>query len=131
MGGVTGRGFVPGRSGNPSGRPKGLARRVRELVGDDGQAIAAFMCDVMHDERARMADRIEAGRWLADRGFGRSVQSFDVAVNQVTMEDLFRGISTEDLDALLAIYEKYEVPELIESGAVTRGVPAAPHSGRR
>ena len=39
-GGVTGAGFTPGMSGNPGGCPKGLARRVRELVGDDGHAIA-------------------------------------------------------------------------------------------
>jgi hypothetical protein len=31
---------MPGVSGNPGGCPKGLSRRVRELVGDDGEAIA-------------------------------------------------------------------------------------------
>jgi hypothetical protein len=70
-GGITGRGFTPGRSGNPGGRPKGLTRRVRELVGDDGTAIAEFMFAVMADEGARTADRLEAARWLADRGFGK------------------------------------------------------------
>jgi hypothetical protein len=34
---VVGRPFAPGMSGNPSGRPKGLPRYVRELVGDDGR----------------------------------------------------------------------------------------------
>ena len=72
VGGVTGKGFPPGVSGNPGGRPKGLSRRVRELVGDDGQAIAEFMFSVMEDDRARTADRIDAGKWLADRGFGKS-----------------------------------------------------------
>jgi Family of unknown function (DUF5681) len=48
LGGVTGRGFLPGQSGNPGGRPKGLARRVRELVGNDGEAIVTFMVEVMH-----------------------------------------------------------------------------------
>lgn len=70
-GGITRRGFQPGMSGNPGGRPKGLSRRVRELVGDEGHVIAEFMLEVMNDETARNADRIEAGKWLADRGFGR------------------------------------------------------------
>ena len=36
IGGVTGKDFTPCFSGYPGGRPKGLSRRVRELVGDDG-----------------------------------------------------------------------------------------------
>ena len=79
-GGITGRGFVPGRSGNPGGRPKGPTRRVRELVGDHGTAIAEFMYAVMADEGARTADRLEAARWLADRGFGKSLQAVEVAL---------------------------------------------------
>jgi hypothetical protein len=35
-GGITGRGFMPGRSGNPGGRPKGLGKATRALVGEDG-----------------------------------------------------------------------------------------------
>jgi hypothetical protein len=45
---------------------------VRELVGEDGEAIAAYMLSVMNDDRSRTADRIEAGKWLADRGFGKA-----------------------------------------------------------
>jgi hypothetical protein len=37
---VVGRPFAKGVSGNPGGRPRGLARYVRELVGDDGRRIA-------------------------------------------------------------------------------------------
>jgi hypothetical protein len=29
---------------------------VRELVGDDGEAIAVYMVSVMHDEKARTAE---------------------------------------------------------------------------
>jgi hypothetical protein len=32
------------------------------------------MFSVMTDERARTADRLEAGKWLGDRAFGRAVQ---------------------------------------------------------
>ena len=52
LGGVTGRGFQPGQSGNPGGRPDGLSRRVRELAGDDGHEIADFIFSAMADEGA-------------------------------------------------------------------------------
>ena len=73
-GGATGVGFVPGVSGNPGGRPKGLSRRARELVGENGEAIVRYMASVMDDEGARTADRLEAAKWLADRDFGGSVR---------------------------------------------------------
>ena len=69
---MVGRPFVPGVSGNPGGRPKGLARYVRELVGDDGRRVADLMLGIMEDEREPTLTRMEAARWLADRGFGRS-----------------------------------------------------------
>jgi hypothetical protein len=63
--------FAPGASGNPGGRPRGLARATRKLAGDDGQAIAEFWYQTMNDEKARTADRLEASRLLADRGWGK------------------------------------------------------------
>jgi hypothetical protein len=69
---VIGRPFAAGVSGNPGGRPKGLARYVRELVGDDGRRVADFMLAVLEDERERTGVRMEAAGWLADRGFGRA-----------------------------------------------------------
>ena len=70
-GGITGAGFVPGQSGNPSGRPRGLARITRELVGDDGKAIAEFWLKTMNDATVKLAERLEASRLLADRGWGK------------------------------------------------------------
>lgn len=123
---------MPGQSGNPGGRPKGLARRVRELVGDDGHAIAEFMFEVQNDETERTADRMEAARWLADRGFGRSVQALDIDVSQHPSIDITR-FSTEDLNALIAIFEKYEpnVAELAESGELRLGAGSAVASSRQ
>ena len=57
-GGVTGRGFMPGQSGNPGGRPKCLSRRLRERVGDDGHAVAEYMFAVLSNEKERTADRM-------------------------------------------------------------------------
>ena len=109
---------MPGVSGNPGGRPKGLSRRVRELVGDDGHAIADFMFRVLSDETERTADRMEAAKWLADRGFGKAALVVDVSpVTEQLIQEFLRGLSTEDLVAARAIFAKY-VPgaaELAES----------------
>jgi hypothetical protein len=123
LGGVTGAGFRPVQSGNPGGRPKGLARRVRELVGPDGEAVAAFMYDVMTDPKARTADRLEAGRWLADRGFGRADQVVDLGLTRDDFFEWLKQFSLEDIDAMWAIIEKYP-SSTQESAASTAELPA-------
>jgi hypothetical protein len=81
---------------------------VRELVGDDGHEIAEFMFAVMNDERARTADRIEAAKWLADRGFGKAplIVSAGVTAEQLLQEYLSK-LSLEDLETMQAILLKY------------------------
>jgi hypothetical protein len=54
---------------------------VRDRVGEDGELIANYMLSVMTDEGARRADRLEAARWLADRGFGKPPQDVELALN--------------------------------------------------
>jgi hypothetical protein len=126
LGGITGAGFLPGTSGNPGGRPKGLSRRVRELVGDDGEVIAVYMLSVMRDEKARTADRLEAAKWLADRGFGRTVQTLDFDITAHPPIDVTQ-LSDADLEALIAIFERYRsnARELVASGemAFTTSAP--------
>jgi hypothetical protein len=68
-------------------------------VGEDGEVIATYMLSVMHDERARTADRIEAATWLADRGFGRPVQALDIDVGAYPYLDL-TTLTLEDLEVL-------------------------------
>ena len=132
LGGVSGNGFMPGQSGNPGGSPKGLARRVRELVGDQGEAIAEFMFEVMNDESARRADRIDAGRWLADRGFGRAPVQTEIPVCEHPSIDL-SGFSPEDLEAMLAILERHDpgAREQAASGRIHIDVGAASITGYR
>ena len=55
---------------------------MRELVGDDGHEIAEYIFSVLSDETQRTADRMEAAKWLADRGFGRTVLALDVGVKR-------------------------------------------------
>jgi hypothetical protein len=78
--------FKPGQSGNPGGRPRGLARKVREVLGDDdGEALARFWAAIMSGYvvnidpetgarshvKVEMADRISVSKLLAERGWGK------------------------------------------------------------
>ena len=85
---------MPGQSGNPGGRPKGLSRRVRELVGDDGHAIAEYMFSVLNNENERTADRMEAAKWLADRGFGKATLVVDLGVSEAVIQEFLKELST-------------------------------------
>lgn len=88
-----GRPFEPGNRANPGGRPKGIARRVREIVGEDGDSVALFWGAVMSGElrtvqsvvndkgektgekvvyeKVSVSDRLAASKLLAERGWGK------------------------------------------------------------
>ena len=66
------------------------------------------MLSVMEDERARTADRIEAGKWLANRGFGTAPLVIDAGLTpEHLLQDYFSKFSLEDLQAMRAILKKY------------------------
>lgn len=81
---VRGRPFEVGKSGNPGGRPKGLASKIRELV-PAGQLAEFYLALWTRDGRTlrklgikvgdvTLADRTRAADWLADRGYGKAPQ---------------------------------------------------------
>ena len=79
---------------------------MRELVGDNGELIVHFMVDVLRDETANDGDRLEAAKWLADRGCGKPVQAVEIDVAPQPSLD-FSMYSLEDLETMIAILEKY------------------------
>jgi hypothetical protein len=73
---------------NPGGRPKGLALQIREKT-DNLKAQVAFMIDLSEGKikGATTRDRIEAVKWLADRGHGKAVEtSVQVEADKATAD---------------------------------------------
>ena len=99
LGGITGRGFLPGQSGNPKGRPhtKGLLTALRHKVGEmcpDGlTTIEEQLVEVLVQEALRGKHRLPAVEMIFDRLEGRARQQIEVA--DVTRE--LREKSDEEL----------------------------------
>ena len=67
-----GKPFQKGQSGNPLGRPKGVARQFRELVNDDPTKFAEILAEIAESPKAKPEVRIAAIREYLDRGWGKA-----------------------------------------------------------
>ena len=102
---VIGRPFQKGMSGNPGGRPRGLANYVRESTGN-GQEMVDLMVQVMRGEsingmRPKIRDQMDAASWLADRGFGRTVTPVEATTRSMNVDIELRKLPTKQLLELL------------------------------
>jgi hypothetical protein len=83
--------FKPGQSGNPGGRPKGFASTVQDKCGKDGKKLVEAACllawGTPAEVRAFFGEavkrdgkvRLTAIQFLADRGYGKAVETVEVS----------------------------------------------------
>jgi hypothetical protein len=76
VGGRSGKGFLPGQSGNPGGRPKEIGQ-VRDLARQHTTLAVKTLVHVMQ-HGTKDAARVAAAQALLDRGWGRPQQTMDV-----------------------------------------------------
>ena len=117
VGGVTGKGFVPGQSGNPAGRPKTKlltdllrAELLHPARGKSGKTKAALMMDglVTMALTGRRKDRIAAIKLIFAYTDGLPTQPVEVGVFGVVRSIAAeRGLTAAETDRALAAAQLY------------------------
>lgn len=69
-------GFTPGRSGNPSGRPKRDERhqRIEDIAKEHTEDAIAALADIANNPESNERARVAAAEAILDRGWGRPVE---------------------------------------------------------
>ena len=77
-GGVTGKGFLPGRSGNPGGRPKSERAYLATLYGEDGRGVYARLEGLRMDPKTPRRLKAQIDFFIIERLHGRAQQRVEV-----------------------------------------------------
>lgn len=98
-----GRPFPKGASGNPGGKPKGLAE-VRALARSYTEDAICTLAEVMKDKKAAAAPRVAAATALLDRGWGKPLVPVLVddtrPLGQVPADRLLAALKALDAGAI-------------------------------
>lgn len=97
------------KSPNPGGRPRGLERRVRDIVGEDVDLMIAMLRDIALNRGTQVGfhirDRLKAFELLFDRGWGKARQTVDVTTEAVPTSIALDGMSDDELETLVGVLE--------------------------
>ena len=116
--------FVPGQSGNPGGRAKGISKQAQELAGGNPDKLLIVLLNIAQDVGAKDSDRIAASREYLDRGWGKA-PAFAPIEGQDPLEltDIDRSIATIVDDLARRRQEKTACQPA--NGKVAEGNPGA------
>ena len=107
---TTGR-FLPGKSGNPGGRPREVGH-VKELARQHTPEAIQTLAAIMADPKEPSAARVRAAEALLDRAWGKPAQQISGELN---INRDVRDMSTAELLAIVAADRENERDEQPES----------------
>lgn len=111
---TTGR-FLPGKSGNPGGRPRVIGH-IRDLAQGHAQNAIAVLAEIMAQQDAPASARIAAATALLDRGYGRPVDQRAMVLLAQNV-DSWREMADLPMEELLAEVRRLAVEGALEPEA--------------
>lgn len=100
-GGATGKGFMPGQSGNPEGRPKGFSRLIRERT-QDGATLYDETKKILGSAKTPPAVKLEAIKFLAAHAYGTPGQA-QVEWDEDRVREAARALGKDPEQAIVAL----------------------------
>lgn len=77
--------FVPGKSGNPGGRPK-IPQDVKDAIRAACPKAVSVLVGLLDDKKSLI--RLEAAKTLLDRGYGKPAQAQDITLDMTGSLDV-------------------------------------------
>jgi hypothetical protein len=92
-GGVTGRGFLPGQSGNPGGRPRSERKLLEQLYGENGEKVYRRLEALRNHAKTPVKLKMQIDFFLIERLHGRAQQRVEVEAGG-SLADLVAAVAT-------------------------------------
>jgi hypothetical protein len=93
-GGITGKGFQKGQSGNPTGRPK-APKEFSELAKNKSVDALKTLIELMENMKTKANDRIKAAEIVIAYGVGKPLQQVDLSSSDGTFKVQVEYIDTK------------------------------------